>query len=89
LQPSDLYSGRLLWCAKPVIELAEDRPQSFYPEPRHATEMGRLFDAIGVLRRSLAERASLTRKLKHQAETDGLTGLMNRRTLDIIGEPYQ
>lgn len=71
-----------------VIGLAEDRPQPPYPEPRHATEMRRLFDAIAVLRRSLAERASLTKKLKHQAETDGLTGLMNRRALDMIGESH-
>lgn len=78
--------GPLLRARDAVIELAEDRPGLPYPEPRHATEMRRLFDAIGILRRSLAERASLTRKLKHQAETDGLTGLMNRRALDMIGE---
>lgn len=80
--------GPLLRARDAVIELAEDRPQSLHPEPRHATEMRRLFDAIGILRRSLAERASLTKKLKHQAETDGLTGLMNRRALDMIGESH-
>jgi len=80
--------GPLMRARDAVIELAEDRPATPYPEPRHATEMRRLFDAIAVLRRSLAERASLTKKLKHQAETDGLTGLMNRRALDMIGESH-
>lgn len=80
--------GPLMRARDAVIELAEDRPGLPYPEPRHATEMRRLFDAIGILRRNLAERASLTKKLKHQAETDGLTGLMNRRALDMIGESH-
>ncbi|MGD9836286.1 MAG: diguanylate cyclase [Afipia sp.] len=80
--------GPLLRARDAVIELAEDRPGSPDPEAHHAAEMRRLFEAIAVLRRSLAERASLTKKLKHQAETDGLTGLMNRRALDMIGESH-
>ncbi len=71
-----------------VIALAEDRPVASHPAQRYATETRRLFDAIAVLRDSLAERATLTRKLKHQAETDGLTGLMNRRALDMIGDSH-
>ena len=80
--------GPLMRARDAVIDLAEDRPQPLSPELGAATEMRRLFDAIAVLRRSLAERASLTKKLKHQAETDGLTGLMNRRALDMIGESH-
>lgn len=78
--------GPLLRAHDAVIELAEDRFGPPESEVHHAAEMRRLFEAIAVLRRSLAERASLTKKLKHQAETDGLTGLMNRRALDMIGE---
>ncbi|HAO39480.1 MAG: GGDEF domain-containing protein [Afipia sp.] len=81
--------GPLMRAREAVIVLAEDRPTVPYPEPHHdATEMRRLFDAIAILRDSLAERASLTKKLKQQAETDGLTGLMNRRALDMIGESH-
>lgn len=78
--------GPLLRAREAVIALAEDRLTVFRHERPHAIEMRRLFDAIGILRDSLAERASLTRLLKAQAETDGLTGLMNRRALDMIGE---
>lgn len=80
--------GPLMRAREAVIVLAEDRPTVFHHEQPHATEMRRLFDAIGILRDSLAERASLTRQLKLQAETDGLTGLMNRRALDMIGESH-
>ena len=80
--------GPLMRAQDAVIALAEDRPTVFRPEPHHATEMRRLFDAIWILRNSLVERASLTKQLKQQAETDGLTGLMNRRALDMIGESH-
>ncbi|MDO8980556.1 MAG: GGDEF domain-containing protein [Afipia sp.] len=80
--------GPLMRAREAVIVLAEDRPTVPYPEPHHATEMRRLFDAIAILRDSLAERASLTKELKQQAETDGLTGLMNRGALDMIGERH-
>ncbi len=76
----------LLRAREEVICLAEDRPIKRDSTQRHASELGSLFDAIDILRSNLAERASLTRQLKQQAETDGLTGLMNRRTLDLIGE---
>lgn len=80
--------GPLLRAREAVIVLAEDRPTVPYPEPYHATEMRRLFDAIAILRGSLAERASLTKELRQQAETDGLTGLMNRGALDMLGERH-
>lgn len=80
--------GPLMRAREAVIALAEDRPVLVPPERTHATEMRRLFDAIGILHDSLAERASLTRRLQLQAETDGLTGLMNRRALDMIGESH-
>ena len=80
--------GPLLLAREAVIALAEDRPVAVHSGYARATEMHRLFDAIGILRNSLTERASLTRRLQLQAETDGLTGLMNRRTLDMIGESH-
>lgn len=76
----------LLSARDEVICLAEDRPMERRAVRRHASELSSLFDAIDILQNNLAERASLTRQLKQQAETDGLTGLMNRRTLDLIGE---
>ncbi len=78
----------LLRARDEVICLAEDRPMERGHVQRHASELSSLFDAINILRGNLAERASLTRQLKQQAETDGLTGLMNRRTLDLIGESH-
>ena len=80
--------GPLMRARDAVIALAEDRPVVVPAGRTHATEMRRLFDAISILRDSLAERASLTSLLKVQAETDSLTGLMNRRALDMIGESH-
>ena len=80
--------GPLMRARDAVISLAEDRPMALRQEQIHASEMRRLFDAIDVLRGSLAERASLAKQLKLQAETDSLTGLMNRRALDMIGESH-
>jgi diguanylate cyclase (GGDEF)-like protein len=53
---------------------------------QHAPEIRRLFEAISALRDNLAERDSLTQHLRQLAETDGLTGLLNRRMLDLVGE---
>lgn len=80
--------GPLMHARDAVISLAEDRPMVLRREQPHASEMRRLFDAIEILRGSLAERSSLVKQLKLKAETDSLTGLMNRRALDMIGESH-
>lgn len=76
----------LLQAREEVIGLAHDIPVKLGDRRYYAGEMRRLFDAIQVLRGKLHERAVLTDKLKEQAETDGLTGLFNRHTLDLIGQ---
>jgi diguanylate cyclase (GGDEF)-like protein len=76
----------LLRACDEVIGLAEDHPVAAERDVEQAGEMRRLFDAIDILKAKLKERASLTQQLKLQAETDGLTGLTNRGTLDRIGD---
>jgi diguanylate cyclase (GGDEF)-like protein len=76
----------LLRACDEVIGLAEDRSVAADRGVEQAKEMRRLFDAIDILKIKLKERAFLTQQLKLQAETDGLTGLTNRRALDRIGE---
>ncbi|AWB21486.1 GGDEF domain-containing protein [Methylobacterium currus] len=58
------------------------------PAPRPAAalrivEIRRLFDALAVLEERMRERARLMETLRRQAETDGLTGLSNRRGLAL------
>ncbi|HEY0291466.1 MAG TPA: GGDEF domain-containing protein [Hansschlegelia sp.] len=48
-------------------------------------EINNLFLVLDTLRLKLQERSTLTAKLQHQATTDGLTGLLNRRMFDEIG----
>ncbi|CAG9175325.1 GGDEF domain-containing protein [Cupriavidus pinatubonensis] len=67
-----------------VIALAEGRSRPSFTLPASGREMRRLFDALDILRRKLRERASLTEQLEHQARTDSLTGLLNRRALERI-----
>ncbi|PKA44125.1 GGDEF domain-containing protein [Rhizobium sullae] len=69
-----------------VLRLAEDRPIATATRPTQAGEIRDLFQAIEVLQGKLQERASLTRELKVQAETDGLTALLNRRMLDRFAQ---
>lgn len=76
----------LLQAHEEVIGLAEDRPLVARRDSGSAGEMTRLFDAIDVLQDRMRERASLTSELRLQAETDGLTGALNRRTLDYIAQ---
>ena len=75
----------LLIARHSIIELANDRPIARLQGKGGEGEMGRLFDAIDVLRKRLDERALLMRHLERQAETDELTGLLNRRALELIG----
>ncbi|SDD71260.1 diguanylate cyclase (GGDEF) domain-containing protein [Cupriavidus sp. YR651] len=78
----------LLAARDEVIALAEERaPPAFAAMPenaRQAGELRRLFDALDILRRKLRERATMTEELEHQARTDGLTGLLNRRALELM-----
>ncbi len=82
----------LLRAGDEVIGLAEARGHPHYAAPaastKPAAEMRRLFDAIEILRRKLRERASLTAQLEHQARTDSLTGLLNRRALELVAAQY-
>ncbi|QND54581.1 GGDEF domain-containing protein (plasmid) [Phyllobacterium sp. 628] len=79
----------LLYAREEVIGLARDRLVPATQSQHYTGEMRHLFDAIQTLRGKLQERAVLTDKLREQAETDGLTGLFNRRTLDLIGRSPQ
>ncbi|MBN9234687.1 MULTISPECIES: GGDEF domain-containing protein [Phyllobacteriaceae] len=76
----------LLQAHEEVIGLAEDRPPAARADLGGAGEIVRLFNAIDVLQDRMRERASLTSELRVQAETDGLTGVLNRRTLDHIAQ---
>ncbi|SPK74560.1 conserved protein of unknown function (plasmid) [Cupriavidus taiwanensis] len=88
----------LLRARAEVIALAEDRGQPHATPPSgaamlarrtgQAAEMRRLFDAIDILRRKLRERAALTAQLEQQARTDSLTGLLNRRALELVAARY-
>ncbi len=75
----------LLLARDQVIALAQDRFTSGSRAPAQVSEIRRLFNAIDILAFKLVERVSLMQQLKRQAETDGLTGLMNRRAFDQIG----
>lgn len=75
-----------------VIALADNRHVARAPTGTGSKEMSRLFEAIGILDGRLRERAVLMEQLKLLADTDALTGLLNRGALERIGEtdrPYQ
>lgn len=72
----------LLTASEEVIALAGDSDAGIRRRWRAQGEMRRLFDAIDMLRAKMQERATLTEALGHLADTDGLTGLLNRRALD-------
>lgn len=70
-----------------VVALAEERDlERPARSDGNSSEIRELFGALEILRRKLRERLRLTERLKIQAETDGLTGLLNRRTFDRIGQ---
>lgn len=82
----------LLQARDMVIALADNRRVTRPVTGTGSKEMSRLFDAIGSLDGRLRERAALMEQLKLLADTDGLTGLLNRGALERIGEtdkPYQ
>lgn len=67
-----------------VLRLMEDRPILPHDRSSHSGEIRSLFDAIEALQGKWQERAVATDELRVQAETDGLTALFNRRTLDRL-----
>ncbi|WP_048430481.1 putative bifunctional diguanylate cyclase/phosphodiesterase [Methylobacterium indicum] len=74
----------LLIARETVMALSEDGA----PAPRRlpalrVTEIRRLFDALAVLDERMHERGRLMATLRRQAETDGLTGMSNRRGLAV------
>ncbi len=82
----------LLLAREEVIALAAG--QVAVPVPRRAAARGlrELFEALALLRARLSERDALDwerqamdARLKRQAETGGLTGLLNRRVLEDVG----
>lgn len=76
----------LLKARHEILRLVEDRSTAA-SSPTHVThEMEQLFTAIGELQDKLAERKLLTDRLQELAETDSLTGLANRRLLDLVGQ---
>lgn len=77
----------LLQAREHVVALAEER--GLDTEMRvgnHGGEIRELFAALEILRLKLRERLRLTERLKVQAETDALTGLLNRHAFDRLGQ---
>ncbi|WP_162939748.1 GGDEF domain-containing protein [Neorhizobium sp. NCHU2750] len=66
-----------------IVLLAEDRElDTDLPPEKGRAEIEEVFTALNVLRAKLLERQQLTAQLMFQATTDGLTGLLNRRSFD-------
>lgn len=80
--------GPLMLAREHVIDFAEGRLAQPI-EPRGQREMRHLFQALATLRTRLVEReqldierSRLTAELRLQADTDGLTGVLNRGALE-------
>jgi diguanylate cyclase (GGDEF)-like protein len=70
-----------------IVALAEERDLDRAARTgNHDGEIRELFAALEILRLKLRERLRLTERLKVQAETDALTGLLNRHTFDRLGQ---
>lgn len=77
----------LLQARDHIVALAEERSLDRPTRTgRQGGEVDELFAALEILRLKLRERLRLTERLKVQAETDALTGLLNRRTFDRLGQ---
>lgn len=86
-----LFFRPLLLARKEVIRLAEGRLEQAVSGPRLRGEMRGLFDALVTLRAKLIERdrldeerARLEQQLRRQADTDGLTDILNRGALERL-----
>lgn len=76
----------LLTAHEMIVGLAEERPTERQAMRADTREINDLFDAIGRLEGQLAERRDLTERLRFQAETDPLTGLLNRSRFLALGD---
>lgn len=76
--------GPLLNASAMVIDLADGRPVRHPPRPWRGEEMRRLFDALNVLGERMREWAALVSRLKTEADTDGMTGLLNRAAFERL-----
>lgn len=77
----------LLQASEAVVGLVHDQPVMLPFRHRGGRELQPLFEALGILRDKLQERAAQARHLKHLAETDELTQLLNRRAFQMLAEP--
>ncbi len=75
----------LFRAAEAIVSLADDLPTGLFNDSRHVTEIQTLYSALEVISVKLKERSFLMSRLEHLAHTDGLTGLLNRRALDALG----
>lgn len=86
-----LLFGPLLAARGRIVALANGEVEAPIATTGMQGEMHRLFEALDALRRRLIERnaldnerATLTAQLKRQAESDGLTGVLNRGALERL-----
>ncbi|CZT34470.1 GGDEF domain-containing protein [Rhizobium sp. 9140] len=76
----------LLTAHEMIVGLAEERPVGRPGFEADTRELNDLFDAIARLEGQLAERRELTERLRVRAETDPLTGLLNRARFFGLGD---
>ncbi|TCM55744.1 diguanylate cyclase (GGDEF)-like protein [Rhizobium sp. PP-F2F-G48] len=76
----------LLMAHEMIVGLAEERPVERVATKADTRELDDLFEAIARLERQLSERRDLTERLRFQAETDPLTGLLNRTRFASLGD---
>ncbi|MBB4066318.1 GGDEF domain-containing protein [Gellertiella hungarica] len=76
--------GPLLRASAMVIDLADGRIPEKSPRRPKGAELNRLFEALSVLTDRMVERAALMSRLQTEAETDGMTGLLNRAAFERL-----
>lgn len=78
----------LLVASEAVVRLAHREPVQFPLVHNGGPELRPLFEAVELLDIKLREWDADTQRLRHQAETDELTNLLNRRAFQILGESW-
>jgi diguanylate cyclase (GGDEF)-like protein len=78
----------LLVASEAVVRLAHREPVHFPLVHNGSPELKPLFEAVELLDIKLREWDADTQRLRHQAETDELTSLLNRRAFQMLGETW-